>query len=72
MRVILIKFADRLHNMRTIQYLARDKQMQISSETMDLYAPLAHRFGLFVKNELEDLCFKTIDPVSYKYVARAA
>lgn len=70
-RVVLIKFADRLHNMRTIQHLKREKQVQIASETMDLYAPLAHRFGLFrIKNELEDLCFKTIDPTSYKFVAR--
>ena len=70
-RVILIKFADRLHNMRTIQHLRREKQIQIASETMDLYAPLAHRFGLFsIKNELEDLCFKTIDPTSFKFVAR--
>lgn len=70
-RVILIKFADRLHNMRTIQHLRRDKQIKIASETMDLYAPLAHRFGLFsIKNELEDLCFKAIDPTSFKFVAR--
>ncbi len=70
-RVILIKFADRLHNMRTIQHLRREKQIQIASETMDLYAPLAHRFGLFnIKNELEDLCFKAIDPTSFKFVAR--
>ncbi len=70
-RVILIKFADRLHNMRTIQHLRREKQIQIASETMTLYAPLAHRFGLFgIKNELEDLCFKTIDPTSFKFIAR--
>lgn len=70
-RVILIKFADRLHNMRTIQHLRREKQIKIASETMDLYAPLAHRFGLFsIKNELEDLCFKAIDPTSFKFIAR--
>ncbi|WP_409029459.1 RelA/SpoT family protein [Gracilimonas sediminicola] len=70
-RVVLIKFADRMHNMRTIQHLKREKQIKIASETMDLYAPLAHRFGLFrIKNELEDLCFKTIDPTSFKFVAR--
>jgi len=70
-RVVLIKFADRLHNMRTIQHLPREKQVKIASETMQLYAPLAHRFGLFkIKNELEDLCFKTIDPTSFKFVAR--
>lgn len=70
-RVILIKFADRLHNMRTIQHLRREKQIKIASETKELYAPLAHRFGLFrIKNELEDLCFKTLDPTSFKFVAR--
>ena len=71
LRVVLIKFADRLHNMRTIQHLKREKQLKIANETMELYAPLAHRFGLFsVKSELEDLCFKTIDPTSYKFIAR--
>ncbi|MFA5669068.1 MAG: bifunctional (p)ppGpp synthetase/guanosine-3',5'-bis(diphosphate) 3'-pyrophosphohydrolase [Balneolaceae bacterium] len=70
-RVVLIKFADRLHNMRTIHHLRREKQIKIANETMELYAPLAHRFGLFrLKNELEDLCFKTIDPTSFKFVAR--
>ncbi|HKK46637.1 MAG TPA: bifunctional (p)ppGpp synthetase/guanosine-3',5'-bis(diphosphate) 3'-pyrophosphohydrolase [Balneolaceae bacterium] len=70
-RVVLIKFADRLHNMRTIQHLPREKQMQKATETMELYAPLAHRFGLFnIKSELEDLCFKVIDPNSYKFIAR--
>ena len=70
-RVVLIKFADRLHNMRTIHHLKREKQIKIANETMDLYAPLAHRFGLFaIKNELEDLCFKAIDPTSYKFVVR--
>jgi len=70
-RVVLIKFADRLHNMRTIQHLPRDKQLKIANETMELYAPLAHRFGLFkIKSELEDLCFKVIDPTSYKFIAR--
>ncbi len=70
-RVVLIKFADRLHNMRTINHLKREKQLKIANETKQLYAPLAHRFGLFrIKNELEDLCFKAIDPTSYKFVAR--
>lgn len=71
LRVVLIKFADRLHNMRTIQHLARKKQLSIATETMELFAPLAHRFGLYsIKSELEDLCFKAMDPTGYKFIAR--
>jgi GTP diphosphokinase / guanosine-3',5'-bis(diphosphate) 3'-diphosphatase len=70
-RVVLIKFADRLHNMRTIGHLPKQKQLNKATETMELYAPLAHRFGLFkIKNELEDLCFKVIDPNSYRFLVR--
>jgi len=71
LRVVLIKFADRLHNMRTIQHLPRKKQLSIANETMELFAPLAHRFGIYnIKSELEDLSFKTMDPTGYKFIAR--
>lgn len=71
LRVVLIKFADRLHNMRTLHHLPRKKQLSIAAETMELYAPLAHRFGLHkLKSELEDLSFKTSDPTGYKFIAR--
>ncbi len=71
LRVVLIKFADRLHNMRTIQHLPRKKQLNIATETMELFAPLAHRFGIYnIKSEFEDLSFKTLDPTGYKFIAR--
>ena len=70
-RVILIKLADRLHNMRTLEHLAADKRARIAMETRDLYAPLAHRFGMArVRWELEDLSFKHIETEEYKKLAK--
>ncbi len=70
-RVIIIKLADRLHNMRTLEYLRPEKQRRIAQETRDLYAPLAHRFGMAkMRWELEDLAFKHLEPDEYKGLAK--
>ena len=70
-RVILIKFADRLHNMRTIEFLSPEKQMSMAHETLEIYTPLAHRFGLAnIKWELEDLAFKHTNRDIYDKIAR--
>jgi guanosine-3',5'-bis(diphosphate) 3'-pyrophosphohydrolase len=71
-RVVLIKLADRLHNMRTLEHLAPERQQKIAQETLEIYAPIAHRLGMGkIRGELEDLGFRFLDPLSYEQVEKS-
>src|SRR6266853_804988 len=71
-RVVLIKLADRLHNMRTLKHLPEERRQQVAAETLEIYAPLAHRLGMGkVRGELEDLSFRYVDPIGYDQVRSA-
>src|SRR5580765_4614998 len=71
-RVVLIKLADRLHNMRTLEHLPPDRQQKIAKETLEIYGPIAHRLGMGkIRGELEDLGFKYLDPIGYHQLQEA-
>jgi GTP pyrophosphokinase len=71
-RVVMIKLADRLHNMRTLEHLPPDRQQKIAKETLEIYGPIAHRLGMGkIRGELEDLGFKYLDPIAYEQVRNA-
>src|SRR5208282_1600771 len=71
-RVVLIKLADRLHNMRTLEHLEPERQQKIAKETLDIYGPIAHRLGMGkIRGELEDLGFRYLDPIAHEQVQKA-